>query len=108
MSKENRIKVVLAKAGEQPELVEMDNTLEALQSAVGGWIQVINLSDRVLAVINEEGKLEGLKANFQIPHDIVVGNAVFVAADGEEFGSLTVAEQAAVMGFLQRNRVREV
>lgn len=104
MSKENRIKVVKANVGEQPELVEMDNTLEALQSAVAGWIQVINLSDRVLAVINEEGKLEGLEANFYIPNDIVVGNAVFVASDGEEFGSLTEEEQAQVIGFLKRNR----
>jgi hypothetical protein len=105
VSKENRISVVIAKAGEQPELTEIDNTLEALQSAVDGWIQVINLSDRVLAVINEEGKLRGLQSNFYIPNDIVVGTAVFVGSDGEEFGSLTEGEQSEVIGFLQRNKI---
>lgn len=104
MSTENRISVVVAKAGEQPELTEIDNTLEALQSAVGGWIQVISLSERILVVMDEEGKLKGYKDNFHIPHDTVVGTAVFVASEGEEFGSLTAEEQSQVIGFLNRNR----
>lgn len=105
MSKETRITVVKANVGESPEIVEMDNTLEAFQKGVGGWIQTLMLSDRVLAVINEEGKLEGLEGNFYIPNDVVVGNCIFCSADGEEFGSLTVEEQSQVIGFLERNRV---
>jgi hypothetical protein len=105
VSKENRITVVRANVGEQPEIVEMDNTLEAFQEAVGGWIQTINLSDKVLAIMDEEGKIKGYEGNYYIPNDVVVGNCIFCSTDGEDFASLTVELQSEVIGFLQRNRV---
>lgn len=39
---------------------DIDNTLEAMQEIVGGYIEVVPLSDRLLVVCNEEGKLMGL------------------------------------------------
>lgn len=41
-----------------------DFTLEELQSAVGGFIEIIKISSTQIMVLNEEGKLRGLPINY--------------------------------------------
>jgi hypothetical protein len=54
-------------AGEQPKTLNPENgttfTLEELQKAVGGYIEVIHLADGRVMVLNEEGRLHGLPFN---------------------------------------------
>lgn len=109
MEKEENIEVVIAKAGQEPELTTIKNDLETLQSYVQGYIEIVMLSDRVTAVINEEGKLDDLTPNFHIPSDYVAGDVVFCGSDvaSGEFISLTDKEKADVIGFLKRNQVKE-
>ena len=38
------MKVIEKKPGQQPEVVEIENTLSALQAAVGGMIQAVPLT----------------------------------------------------------------
>jgi hypothetical protein len=66
-------------------------TLEELQQYVGGWIEMIGLSDGRTIVCNEEGKIHGLPLNTLAtdiwlqhfgPPDVLVGN-VLVAEDHE-------------------------
>jgi hypothetical protein len=66
-----------------------DNTLEGMQAAVGGYIQIVNTKDGKLMVMNEEGKLEGLEFNETatemvelFPGDYVAGN-VLIAEQNE-------------------------
>ena len=40
--------------------IEIENTLEALQREVGGYIEVVNLGDNYVLICDEEGKLKGL------------------------------------------------
>ena len=42
---------------------EIENTLEAKQKFVGGYIEVVNLTDEIDLVLNDEGKLNGLPFN---------------------------------------------
>ena len=61
-------------------------TLEEMQKAVGGYIEILHPPDpRLLMVINEEGKLKGLPLNEAatrlmgenlLPGDYIVGNAL--------------------------------
>lgn len=58
-------------------------TLEEMQAAVGGYIEILSLgSGRYLMVINEEGKLQGLPRNplasalYANANDQIVGNAL--------------------------------
>lgn len=63
-----------------------DFTLEELQGFVGGYIEIIDITDKVIMVVNEEGKgaLEpnGMatvlaKAHGAIfPHDYIAGDAL--------------------------------
>lgn len=83
------------------EVLEVDNTLKALQKEVGGYIEVAPLSLSYAMVVNEHGKLCGLEYNtpatyIAARHDVwdkIVGTALIVGIDcGDEFISLAEAD----------------
>lgn len=89
--KENKIKVVEIKVGEYARIVKIDNTLEALQKAVGGWIEACYpFADEVAIVCNEENKINGSKPNRALELDILFGDFLIVYAprNSENFMSL--------------------
>ena len=68
----------------------LPNTLQAFQESVGGYIEVVRHEEaQCLMVVNEEGKFSNLKFNFRYNGDFIMGTAVFVSDDLDEFGSLT-------------------
>lgn len=93
--------VLLVAPLELPRAAELDNTLEAMQRAVGGPIQAVYPFEEPVALIcHEEGKLVGLPLNRCLRldngeiYDIIAGTFFLCAAppDSEDFESLT-AEQ---------------
>lgn len=68
-----------------------DFTLEELQKGVEGCIEIIDLTEKTIMVVNEDGKgrlypnmmatviAKGCRAIF--PHDYIAGNAVLCASD---------------------------
>jgi len=90
--------VVIETSGES-RTIELDGTLEQLQSEVGGLIEAVTLPNGLTMWLNEEGKLQQLDHNQQaqviFDHsfgpgvDIVLGNAVITGGadeDGETLG----------------------
>ena len=71
---------------------EIENTLKALQRAVGGYIEAVSISDGISLVCNEEGKLDNLPGNRRIGNDIIAGAFVIVGNGEEDFRSLTDEE----------------
>lgn len=69
--------------------VDIENTLEALQAAVDGYIEAVTLvPGRAVMIVNEEGLLRGLSPNpiaSAVANTQIVGPAVVVGVDGEEF-----------------------
>lgn len=69
-------------------------TLKNLQKTVEGPIETVPLVGGNVLIVNEEGKLRGLERNFimGLPpfHDIIVGTAILVGTDGEEFSDCTL------------------
>ena len=88
-----KIKGLLIEPYELPKEIEIDNTLEAKQDIVGGYIECVYLpnDDSVVLICNEEGKINGMKLNRDIGHDIIVGPFLIVGDDYEngDFKSLT-------------------
>ena len=82
-----KIKVLYKRVGREPEVVEMENTLQSMQSMVGGFIEVIPYDDYEL-VCNEEGKIMGLYPNVGFDYDVINGN-FFIANDDYETGDFT-------------------
>lgn len=85
---EEKIKCLLVKPYELPKEIEIDNTLEAKQKLVGGWIEQAFLpkDDSVVLICNEEGKINGMKPNRDIGHDIIFGPFLIVGNDYENGG----------------------
>ena len=96
MKQQPVIKVLKVEPDKAPELIEMKNELEAMQSIVGGYIEVFPLADGVTIVCNEEGKICGMEPNRPIYHDgkifEIICGTFFIAGDDlstGEFVSLT-------------------
>lgn len=92
----DKLKVIMIQPEKEPQIVEIERNLEALQNAVGGFIEVIYpFEDHVGIVLNEEGKLIGLKPNRALKdeegqlYDIIMGNFLVVGLSEDDFCSLT-------------------
>lgn len=85
MQKKETIRVIVKKPGMAPEWKIIPNELEALQREVDGYIEVIRFAEDAAMIVNEEGKLRGLEPNFRWGIDMIVGTAILVGVDGEEF-----------------------
>lgn len=99
MKDDNKIRVLKIKPGKMPYEKEMVNDLEGIQAEVGGFFECVYLDDGCIAVVNEEGKLNGMELNRRIGNDIIAG-PFFICGDSAdgEFVSLTDAECEKYMG----------
>lgn len=70
--------------GEGWELIEIDNTLEALQREVEGNIECAVYMKRAVVLCNEEGIPLGLAINRFFGY-VLFGTILIVGVDGEEF-----------------------
>jgi len=89
----NKIKVLYKRVGQDPTIIEIENTLEAKQKLVGGFIEIVPYGDHEL-ICNEEGKIMGLYPNVGFDYDIINGNFIIANDDYEtgDFASLTEDE----------------
>lgn len=88
--KEKRIKVLVVEPNEKPYETVIDNTLEAKQEIVGGYIEAVPLSESAELICNDEGKLIGLPPNRRFGNDIITGTFIIVGAnESEHFCSLS-------------------
>ena len=88
------MRAIRKRPGEAPEIVDIDNALEALQAEVGGQIESLRFAEDATILCNEEGKLIPLEPNLAFCGDVLFGTVLVVGVKGEEFCSLsqTVAE----------------
>lgn len=90
--------VLMIEPGKAPRCLELSHSLEEMQKAVGGFIQILYpFEDPVALVCNEEGKLLGLPANRALRdesgavYDIMCGPFFLCGAppDSDTLASLT-------------------
>lgn len=58
-----KLSVLLVEPGKYPRMIDIDDSLEAMQETVGGYIECLYLEDDVALICNEEGKMNGLPLN---------------------------------------------
>ncbi len=94
-----KLSVLLIQPGKAPRMVEIPDTLDAMQELVGGYIEeYMPFDDEVAIIVNEEGKLNGLPPNRAIftedgkqIADVLVGDFFIVKSpvDSDKYQSLT-------------------
>ncbi len=78
---ENKIRVVKIEPNKHPEYTFIPSSLEGLQEAVGGLVEIVHLCDNCHILCNEEGKIFGLEPNRFYGEDIIVGNMYIIKID---------------------------
>lgn len=87
MMEDNFMRVIRIDTAHRIYWDDLPNTLEALQQAVGGYIEVVPLNEQLCVICNEEGKLLGLPPVAAMPawRDVLCGSLVIcrTTPDGE-------------------------
>lgn len=93
-----KISVLLVEPGKKPEMIEIENKLEEMQKAVGGYIEIADFfGDGAIIICNEEGKLKGLPFNRLVFSDdnkllaIIAGPMLIAGVKQDEIASLPPA-----------------
>ena len=84
------IKVIVKPVGKIAHVEWVDNTLEAFQRIVGGYIETVTVCTDLLIVCNEEGRLLGLPHNCKAFGADFVGDIAFVGHKGSNFADIPV------------------
>jgi len=80
-----KIRVIRKKPGQDPEVIQIDNTLKAMQKEVHGYIESVTIATDTVVICNEEGLLIGMPPNCQFGNHSFVGTILVIGTDGEEF-----------------------
>lgn len=80
---------------------QIENTLKAKQSYVGGLIQVVSLTPEIIVICNDEGKIQQLPPNRAWVEssgvvDFFAGNILCVRHSGDEFASILPEDIAEI------------
>lgn len=99
------LRVIAKEPGKPFTVKRIPDTLEDLQKAVGGYIEVVHLWGDLAVVCNEEGRLRGLPYNVTIDGVSFVGDILLVGTEGEEFEDIDDDFINDFKAFLTRNVV---
>ena len=86
------MKAIRKKPGCAPEIIEVENTLKALQTEVGGYIETVTIASDAVVICNEEGRLCGLPYNCRFVGVDFVGPILVVGRNKDEFCDVPEAD----------------
>lgn len=84
----SHIKVARKRPSESWEFTEIENSLEALQAEVGGYIETLTVLSDTCLVLNEEGRLLDLPFNFRWGTFRFYGTVLLIGVNEDEFGDV--------------------
>ncbi len=86
------MKIIEILRGQEPQVKEIANSLEAMQSEVGGYIEAVTpFNDDIAIVVNEEGKINGFPPNRFLVYkkanyvEVLCGPILIVGLGEEDF-----------------------
>lgn len=97
--KEQEIKVLYVEPLKAPKVMTIKNELETLQKMVGGYIECVNLTDDIVIILNEEGKINNLLPNRALytsdgeMYDIIMGSFIIAGDDYETGNFISLHEE---------------
>lgn len=105
---DKKLKVLYKKVGQEPELLEINHTLNEMQNLVDGLIEVVPYKNNILLVCNDEGKLLNMKVNILFDNDCIAGDCFFVGDDykNASFKDLTDKQVEEIKEMLEQRSVK--
>ena len=89
------MKCIKVEPKKRPEVINIENGLESLQTAVDGYIEVLYPWDDLVGVVcNEEGKINGMELNRALTdedgniYDILAGPFLVVGLTDDDFADI--------------------
>lgn len=79
------MKIARKRPRESWEFAEVENTLEALQAEVGGYIETVSFLSDVCVIVNEEGLINDMPFNLNFAGLQLFGPVLLVGVNGDEF-----------------------
>ena len=89
----SKLKILYKEVGKLPEVIEIEDTLEAKQKLVNGLIEVVPYIDDMLLICNEEGKILKMHPNLDFTYDYIAGNCCVVGDDFENAGFRSLTDE---------------
>lgn len=93
--KADTIRVIKKDPGKAPVEVQIPNTLEDLQRAVGGYLEAVTYTRSCVILCNEEGRLMGMPYNTVLFGHKFVGPILLVGTKGDEFADCPITVEGA-------------
>lgn len=84
--------ILIKKVGSEWEKADIENTLEALQREVGGYIEMVGITTDACIIVNEEGLINDMPFNTRLFGRQFFGTILIVGVDGDEFCDLPVPD----------------
>ena len=104
MFKMGKIEVYVCEPGNRQYYKEIDNTIEAMQELIGGYVEQISIpfleKQNIYLMADEEGKMKGKDRSVWIDLDWVVGTCFFVKQKGGSFTTLSEKDKKAIEQYM--------
>lgn len=91
------MRAIRKRPGQEPQIIDVENSLEALQLEVDGWIETVTFAEDDCVICNEEGRIQGLPFNLELMGVLFFGTILIVGVDGENFTDLSEAGTELMM-----------
>ena len=93
------IRVVIIPPDAPAYTTEIKNELHRMQEVVGGYIETVRLTDGIMAVCNEEGRINKLKDNWRLPG--FVGTVFLTSSEAGPDGEMLGLDRGTAENWVQ-------
>lgn len=86
-----KIKAIIKRPDEEVgHMTNISPSLENLQKTVGGYIETVPITEKLMLLCDEEGKLKNREPNIWIGQELIVGAVIICGVNGEEFDDIPI------------------
>lgn len=86
-----KIKAIIKRPDEEiGHMTNISPSLENLQKTVGGYIETVPITEKLMLLCDEEGRLKNREPNLWIGQELIVGTVIICGVKGEEFDDIPI------------------
>lgn len=100
----SKIKIMIKEPEKTPYFTEIENSLEEMQKAVGGYIETVTIASDLVIICNEEGRVRDFPYNCNICGISFVGTILFCGILNDEFCDVPFSEYDFCFGIFGGRR----